>query len=246
MDTEILRARLFDTVNITLKNSRPKYIGFLTLSERAFAENELKNTDCRISFYGGYPDAERVMLGCFPDWMDSDEFPVKAITFEYRKCDSLSHRDFLGALMSLGIERETVGDILVEPGRAVVFVCDELYSYIKTQIIKIGNVGVAVYDGFEEPLPQGDILAEFTETVSSERIDCVIAALCGFSRTKAAELLNSGLVTVNSVIITKPTRSVAENDVISVRSKGRFIIVSLDGRTKKGRIILKYKKHIGR
>lgn len=246
METELFKARLQDIVGITVKNSKPKFLGFLSLSETALAKELLMNAECRIMFYGGYDGAERVMLGCFPEWAEESNFPIKALTFKFRECDNLSHRDFLGSLMSLGIEREAVGDILVEKGRAVVFVTDELCEYIKTQITKIGRIGVNIYDGYDEPLPISDTLEEFTETVASERLDCVIASLCGFSRTKALEVLNAGLVSVNSVTVLKPTKTVFAGEVISVRKKGRFIIDSLDGRTKKNRIVIKYRKHIGR
>ena len=146
--------------------------------------------------------------------------------------------------MALGIKRETVGDILTENGRAVVFVTDEIREYIKSQVTKIGRTGVAVTDGYTEPLPKGDSLAEFTDTAASDRIDCVISALCGFSRSGALGALAEGIVTVNSVTVTKPSKSVAEGDIISVRGKGRFLIGSLDGRTKKNRIVLNYKKYI--
>ena len=82
-------------------------------------------------------------------------FPICGIEFSFRKCDRLTHRDFLGSLMSLGIERETVGDILVEDGRAVVFVKAELSDYVKSQISKVGRVGVKVDDADLSKLPQG-------------------------------------------------------------------------------------------
>ena len=244
METELFKARLKDTADICAKTSRPKYLGFLSAAEAVLAGQMLKNADCRTAFYGGYCQAERVMLGCFPDWMEEDSFPINALTFKYRETDTLSHRDFLGSLMALGIKRETVGDILTEQGRAVIFVTDEICEYIKSQVTKIGNTGVAVTEGYPAPLPKGDELAEFTDTAASDRIDCVISALCGFSRAKALEALAAGIVSVNSVPVTKPTKSVAKGDIISVRGKGRFLIGSLEGRTKKNRIVINYKKYI--
>lgn len=244
METELLRARIKDSAELCAKTSKPKYLGFLSAAEAVFAERLLKNAPCRTEFYGGYEGAERVMLGCFPDWAEENSFSISALTFKYRENDTLSHRDFLGSLMALGIKRETVGDILTEHGRAVVFVTDEIREYIKSQVTKIGRTGVAVTDGYTAPLPKGDSLAEFTETAASDRIDCVISALCGFSRSGALGALAEGIVTVNSVTVTKPSKSVTEGDIISVRGKGRFLIGSLDGRTKKNRIVLNYKKYI--
>ena len=244
METELFKARLKDTADICAKTSKPKFLGFLSAAEAVLARQILKNIVCRTAFFGGYDTAERVMLGCFPDWMAENSFPISALTFKFRESDVLSHRDFLGSLMALGIKRETVGDILTEQGRAVVFVTDEICDYIKNQVTKIGHTGVAVTDGYTLPLPKGDELIEFTDTAASDRIDCVISALCGFSRTKALEAIAYGIVSVNSVPVTKPTKSVAEGDIISVRGKGRFLLGSLNNRTKKNRIIINYKKYI--
>lgn len=244
METELFKARIKDAADICVKASKSKYLGFLSAAEAVLAESLLKNAPCRTSFYGGYEGAERVMLGCFPDWMEEDSFPINSLTFKYRESDTLSHRDFLGSLMALGIKRETVGDILTEQGRAVVFVTDEICEYIKSQVTKIGRTGVTVTDGYIAPLPNGDKLAEFSDTAASDRIDCVISALCGFSRAGALAALSEGVVTVNSVTVSKPSKSVAEGDIISVRGKGRFLIGSLDGRTKKNRIVINYKKYI--
>ena len=146
--------------------------------------------------------------------------------------------------MALGITRETVGDILIEQGRAVAFVTAEIKDYILNQITKIGGTGVAVSEGFTEPLPAADRLDEFTDTCASERIDCVVSSLCGYSRGKAAEVISQGLVTVNSETAEKLSKTVAAGDVISVRGKGKFLIDSLEMRTKKNRIVIKYKKYI--
>jgi RNA-binding protein YlmH len=87
-------------------------------------------------------------------------------------------------------------------------------------------------------------LADFTVTVASARIDCVISALCGVSRSKAAELIEGGFVSLNSIMCDKTTRTVRNSDKVTVRGKGKFIIDNLNDLSKKGRIILKYKKYI--
>ena len=244
MDAELLPARINDTAELCEKTCTPKYLGFLTSAEAALARNILKNARVRNDFFGGYEAAERVILGCFPDWAEDFPYPISPLTVSFRKADVLSHRDILGSLMALGIKRETVGDILIEEGRAVAFVSDDVKEYILDQVEKIGRVGVNITDGCTFPLPEGDKLEEFSGTAASDRLDCVAAAFCGLSRSKVCELIAAGLITVNSVPVSKPTKSVAAGDVISVRGKGRYIAVSLDGRTKKDRIVLKYNKYI--
>ena len=242
MENELFAARIRDTAEICVRTSKPKFIGFLSETQAAQAAELLKRADCEISFFGGYEGAERVMLACLPSWCEKADFPLWAVTFSFPGTYTLTHRDVLGTLMSLGIKRETVGDILIEPGRAVVFATAEICPYIEEQIDKIGGVGVRATAGFCEPLPAGDAPVDATTTASSGRLDCVVAALCGFSRSQASEAVSSGIVAVNSLICEKGTRTVLPGDKITVRGKGKYSIESMDGRTKKDRMILHYKK----
>ncbi|MBR6510365.1 MAG: hypothetical protein IKT38_07150 [Clostridia bacterium] len=244
MQSEIFPARIIDTLDICEKTNKPKFLGFLSAEEAVYAEKILENRKASYSFFGGYDEAERVLLGCFPEYITEQKFPITAITFSFRKEYSLTHRDFLGSLMALGIGRETVGDILVEPERAVAFVSDDITDYILNEVKKIGRVGVLVSIGASLPLPQKSSLAEFSCTVASGRLDCVVALLCNISRNEASQKIEFGLVSVNSVQTEKTTKQISSGDIITVRGKGKFIIESLCDKTRKNRIILKYKKYI--
>ena len=243
MESELFAARIRDTAEICIRTAKPKFLGFLSEEEAAKAALLLKGADCGVSFFGGYGEAERVMLACLPEWCETPDFPICAVTFSFKKTYSLSHRDFLGTLMSLGLKRETVGDILTEPGRAVVFVAEEIREYVLGQIEKIGGVGVEAKPGFSPPLPQGDAPSRETAIAASERLDCVVAALCGFSRNQAKQVIEAGTVALNSLPCEKSTRCVAAGDKLSVRGKGKFVIESVSGRTRKDRMILCYKKY---
>lgn len=244
MDTDLLKDRIADTADIAEKSNRPKFLGFLSPEQAVLAEKMLCRRNISYGFFGGYEAAQRVMLGCFPDWAEDLEFPVSSVTATFRKTDTLSHRDFLGSLMALGLKRETVGDILTEEGRAVIFLTGEASKFVLSQIEKIGRVGATLSSGFDLPLPEAGVLKEFTETVSSERLDCVVSAVAGLSRGKAAEKIEQSFVSINSVITEKVTRQVTEGDIISVRGSGKFIIESLCDKTRKNRIVLKYKKYV--
>ncbi len=243
MDIKFLSARVDDLKQIVQKTNAPKFIGFLTAEEAAVAITQFSPFE-KFSLFGGYDVAERIVLGVLPDWCDDIEFPITAITFKYRECDNLSHRDFLGALMAQGITRESVGDILIEKGRAVVFVMSDIAKFILTQIEKVGNVGVVLTTGFEEPLPQSSKKQSDSVTVASVRLDCVVAAICNMSRNQATEKITEGFVSVNSICTTKSTLNIKARDKITVRQKGKFEITSCDCLSKKGRIILKYDKYI--
>ncbi len=244
MGTELFIARVGDTADICEKTLRPKYMSFLSAEQVVLASGILSKRGVAFAFWGGYEAAERQVLGCFPDWMEDRPFPITPITFSFRKSDLLRHKDFLGSLMALGIKRETVGDILIEKGRAVIFVLDDIADYILSEVSKIGRTGVTVTVGFEKPLPQRNELKQFTETLASLRLDCVVSAVAGISRSSAVEKIDNGFVAINSVIVQKSTKIVSDGDIITVRGSGKFIIEASADRTKKDRIILKYKKYV--
>lgn len=243
MESSVFEARVSDAAVLCERTGVPKFLGFLTTEESAQAEKLLRRAGARYRFGGGYDGAERQMLACLPDWCEEPDFPLCALTLRFREADVLTHRDFLGALMALGITRESVGDILVEPGRAVIFLKKEIAAFVTEQLDRVGSAGVSVSDGFSEPLPQAGALVPGSETVASLRLDCVVAALCRRGRTGAAQMIESGLVSVNSSAVLKGTKTVAAGDRISVRGRGRFVIDSVSGLSKKGRIVLKFSEY---
>ncbi len=244
MENELLIAKINDTAEICFRTDKPKFLGFLSAEQAVLAQRNLEKRNIRFSFSGGFEGAERVVLGCFPEWQEGEIFPIKAITFTFRKTDKPGHRDFLGSLLGLGLKREAIGDILIEEGRAVVFCLEEIADFILNQLSKVGRTGVKSQEGFLEPLPIKDNLLEFRDTVASDRLDCVVSALCKTSRSSALVKINEGTVSVNSVVCEKPTKAVFDGDIITVRGYGKFIIKSLNQKTKKQRIILEYKKYV--
>ncbi len=244
MDSHYLKSRLGDMLKQVEYDGVPTFLGFLRPEEAAVLASDLKA--CNHIFYGGYDGASRTYLCVYPDWYECDynDFPFTAITFKYRTVDKLSHKDFLGAVMALGIKRETVGDILIEPGRAVMFISRDIKKYLLTQIDGVGRVGVSVYEGADFPLPQMSVKETVSVTVASARLDCVVAALVGVSRSGAEQLINDGAVLLGGIAEYKTTKHVAANIVLTIRKKGKYDILSLDGVTRKGRIILKANKYI--
>ena len=246
MELDLLIPRINDAIRICETSQAPKFVGFLTSNEVAEIEKNLKSIITKYSFYGGYDEAERLFFGAFPEWCDERQelFPITPVTFTYRECDALSHRDFLGALMSLGLTRETVGVILVEKGRAVAFLSSDIADYVLSQLDKIARVGVKVEKGYSMPLPNMSGFEEITDTVASPRLDCVVASLSKSSRAQAEEFILNGFVSVNSVCVTKTVKTVNEGDKITIRRKGKFLIESLAQKTKKNRVILIAKKYV--
>lgn len=233
---ELFYSKLDDAVCLCLTRQKPYFFSFLSERKQALAKCYLDSVFFEnYAFFGGYENSERKVLGLFYD-ESKTEFPVSAIEFCYRNCDKLTHRDFLGALMSLGIERETVGDILVEDGRCVVFVKSELKDYITSQIFKIGNIGVKIKDAGLDSLPKGRGFEETDYTVSSLRLDNIVAAISNLSREKTKSLVSSGNVSLNFIQTQNVSQILSQGDTLTVRGKGKFVLNGVLGKTRKGRI----------
>lgn len=246
MEAELLTAKINDAITISRRANKPKWVGFLTPAEQSIALKTAQDKKALFMFYGGYESAERQYFVALPEWSDTEppQGIAEALTFTFRECDKLSHRDFLGTLMALGINREAVGDILVQQGKAVVFISSELVNYVQTQISKIGGVGVQITSGFTLPLPTLGTLKSFSSTVASPRLDSVVAALICTSREKAKEIINDALVMTDGTVNQKVTAEVTKGQKITVRGYGKFIIDEIGALTKKGRNILNYSKYV--
>lgn len=236
--------RVKDAINLCYLKSVPRFVGFLSPSEAAEVTPLLSSS--KHFYFGGYDMAERTYLGIFPDWCEISEelFPITPVSFTFKECYKLTHRDFLGTLMSLGIKRSAVGDIVIENGYAVAFVNSDITDYIVSQISKVGGVGVKVQVEAEVDVTKNSKFLECSATVSSNRVDSVVAALITKGRTKAVELIAEGAVSINSKQVSKNTQSLNCGDVVSIRKYGKFLITSAESKTKKGRLIIEWKKYI--
>ena len=233
---ELFCSRIEDMTSLGFTRQKPVFSQFMSETHQALAEKVLRSIYFEnYIFFGGSENSERKMLGVFYDEPEQSAFPISAIEFKYRVCDKLTHRDFLGTLMSLGIERDTVGDILVDNGRTVVFVKSKLKDYIESQIFKIGGAGVKIVQPNLSSLPQGRGTEEMSLTVSSLRFDNIVAAVSGLSRDKTAKLILSGETTLNFVTTQNVSCQVKEGDTFTVRGKGKFKLDKILGETKKGR-----------
>lgn len=239
----MLAAKLND--GIRQAQRRPFFIGFLDETEAAFCGDYLKREHTEAMLWGGFKDSERKMLGLFPDYLSPEPslFPISEITFSFREADALSHRDFLGSFMGLGVERSVVGDILVEKGRCVAFVRSEMEQYFLQNIKKIGRTGVKITVGAARPLPQAHSFQELSGVVASARLDCLVALVCKTSREKAAAMVTAGLVMLNHREILSVSEHISEGDILSVRKHGKFIIDTLGPLTSKGRLSVKCRKY---
>jgi len=247
-EDKLLAAKVSDAIRLCMLKSTPRFVGFLNERQGAIVSMVAKSKATNFKLYGGYDSAERAYFGVFPDWCQNENydgmFPISAVTLHFRNGEGLSHRDFLGALMGLGIKRESVGDILVEDSRAVIFLNQDICVYVLTQLDKVGSAGIKIEEGITGSLPQGGGFLSISSTVPSPRLDAVISALLNTSRGKIEELIISGLVSIDSLPCEKVTKEVLEGSVIKIRGSGKFIVDSLSKQTKKGRLIINARKYL--
>lgn len=244
-DEKNLVLHLTDLAQLCRRRNKPCFSAFLNERQTELAKGAMQSIgEYNYSFWGGYEGASRVMLCVYPEYCEplKDDFPFVCLNVAFRKADSLSHRDFLGALMSLGIKRETVGDIIVQKGIASFFVKSDLEQYVTSQISKIGRVGVEFCDKTADFEAELQNFEEKSRVVSSLRIDSVVSAATGLSRSKAQKAVASGLVAINFEIKYNTDCKVCSGDKISVRGYGKFTVLFNGDMSKKGKYIILLKQ----
>lgn len=239
--------QLADAVRLSYLRDKPCFVGFLNEDETSDIIDYLKRE--KISDYllwGGIKNAVRVMCGIFPERIEpkKDHFPIKTVKFDFPKQYKLSHRDFLGALMSLGIKRNCIGDIKIAEGVAYIALKSDISDYVISQIDKVGKVGVkpSYCEVFE--ISFDDDVVYLNLTVSSLRLDNVVSSVLNLSREKGAQAVKSGIVSVNHCVKQSPSFVLKQGDTIVYKGKGKFVVDSLAGESKKGKkklIIRKYR-----
>ncbi|MBR6102746.1 MAG: RNA-binding protein [Ruminococcus sp.] len=244
-EDKLLAGRVIEMAETAAEKYISKFTFFLDERQKALCKKVLASVCVEDHlFFGGYDNAERTVLGISAPYspLSEEVFPFKALTFSFRESDKLSHRDFLGCLMGLGIQRDTVGDIIVSDGRAVVFVYDTV-APLAEGIEKVGRVGVKVREGFDlSVIPQKSFLP-IEGTVASLRLDSVAALAFHISREKAAALIRSGGIELNYAVQYSADRKVEQGDVFSSRGRGKFRVEEIGSLTRKDRIHIKINKY---
>jgi len=229
-------------------NYRYTFTHFLSLDE----QSTLKSIDRELysfTLFGGANGCERVVarFGSPDDFGYEEDFPISVIKIEPKLkkfSDELSHRDFLGAMMNLGIERKFLGDIIVNDNVAYVFVLNKMAEYIKENLTKVKHTAISLK--IVENVPEDRLFSTESTSipVSSLRLDCLIAGVYNLSRSQVVELFSAQKVFINGRLIENISHIPKEEDIISVRGFGRFIFSSVGGLSKKGRTYVTLEKFI--
>ena len=185
-DDKLLLARVQDAIRLSEQKGAAKYLGFLDMHERQVVQSLLLSLQHeKYCFYGGYSEAERVYIGVFPDYEEPNisDFPICAVNITW-KFGVLSHRDFLGSILALGIERDTIGDIIIHDNSCIVFADSAVCSYILQNLVKVGGTGVCCKISDGNNVCNNQQFKEIRTTIASNRIDCIVAAICNDSQVK--------------------------------------------------------------
>ena len=238
-EDRLLLAKVLDKYEQSQRKNIPAATLFLSPREQQLVQALLNAAGVRSGYVldGGYEEAERKIAVFLPDWAEDAERELVFLRASFHGADSaLTHRDILGSLMGLGVERDRLGDILVSPHSADIIAAPSLRDFFLREWTEAGRVKLTVAEIAREELllPQVQVKV-LRDTVSSLRLDAVAAAAFSVSRGKAAELIAAGRVNLDHVPCLKPDKPVAEGAVLTARGFGKAKLKEVGGLSKKGR-----------
>ena len=244
----VLCAHIEDLCGFVRRRGIPRFTDFLDEYAQSVAQGVLRRQaqGCRWMWYGGYEEAGRRLLGIFPEGQEpsAEAFPLTALRTPIPKGSTLTHRDFLGAALALGIKREVVGDILITGEFAVLFALPQVGELICRELRQAGRAGICFTETDAQDIHYVQRFEQSEKSVASLRLEGVVAALLDCARSEAAEKILQGLVSVNGFTEEKCTRQLSGGERISVRGRGKFIVLA-DGRvTRKGRQLIQIKRFV--
>ena len=252
-DRELLEGRLKELSRTAFERDIPRHSDFLSLSEQAVFYDMGKDgigIYVRATLFGGYEEAERRAVFFLPDYADEGEIYSEALSciktepLNRKFSDELTHRDFLGALMNLGIERDKTGDIIVGEDEAYIFCMREVEELICSELVRVKHTSIRA-----EAVPLSECtlrpkMRELSVNVASERADAVISAVFNLSRNVSARLIASESVFADGRLIRQGGSTLSEGARVSVKGYGKFVFEGVSGSTRKGRLYVNIKKYI--
>ena len=257
-DRKLLERRFIELSRIAYQREIITYTDFLNLNEQ-----NILHTLPKDSFYapyrsfGGYDTAERQMIAFIPEALSlrygeemtpyEIEYPFEAVKIAPRNAkfaEALSHRDYLGAILNLGIERSKTGDILTDEKESLLFVHKSMVPLLMDELTRVRHTVVECEAVDLQEInyePKYDLIRG---TVSSVRLDSLLPLAFSSSRSKLSGLIEGAKVFVNGKLITSNGYQVKDGDIISVRGMGKFRFAGAGGKTKKNRISVEIQKYV--
>ena len=239
INAKLKMKKIIDKIRIVLKNHKVEATDFLDPYEIKLSKSIL-NQVSEIAYieYGGLEEAERKIIYIFPEYLTFDDSNLKIGYLELAGCENLTHRDYLGAILSLGIVRDKMGDILLYKNTVIFVVKKEIINYILMNLTQIENNPINIYE-IEHKIVELPIknFEEFQVFTSSLRLDVILSSIYNISRSESLRKIKSNDVKINWEHVTKSTKLLNEGDTISLKGFGRSELVSFKGQSKKGKNI---------
>ncbi len=245
---DILHKRFIELANICCYKNIPVFSDFLDLNEQTIflgCIKELPLVNYRLD--GGFDTAERKIVCFIPIDMENYSIPVRVIKVEpvnSKYAEKCSHRDYLGSVMNLGLDRSKFGDFVVSDDICYILCMDNIFEYVCDNLITVKHTRVQCSEAEIADVTAGIKYDIISGTVASVRLDSVLSIAFRESREHMKNYINAEKVFVNGKCITRPDFALKEGDIVSARGLGKFLFVSTGNETRKGRLYIKVKKYI--
>lgn len=256
-EDKLIISRMLDKIGFVEKKNTVENTDFLDMHQRSILEKVLKNIKYNnYIVYGGYEEAERTIIVLYPKKLEkvfeegyydyNNIVQVLRIMLPNENRGKYAHRDYLGAIIKVGMKREKIGDILVDINGADIIIDKEIATYLNSSLRELTRFSKCEFETHK--IEELNVASINTETINiiipSMRIDSIVSEVIKTSRSKAIEIINSERVFINNELVTKNSKVLKENDVITVRGKGRFKVKQILNQTKKGNLVLEIEKYI--
>ena len=245
---EMFKGRIRELAKLSANGNCCMFTDFLNPAEQSYILTTQKSLPASAAFFGGYGTAERVVAKFGSVYEPSYDVPYPITILHItplnpKFSDKLTHRDFLGAVLNLGIDRKLTGDILTDGTDGWIFVRNHIAGYIEESLTQVRHTSVKAAEA--ENIPEGIIHGPETTflTVPSLRLDAVISKAFNISRREVDKLLASEKIFVNSIIRSKASCLLKEGDLISVRGFGRIRYIETSGDTRKGNLKIRIDRY---
>ncbi|MBQ2897899.1 MAG: hypothetical protein IJE46_06245 [Clostridia bacterium] len=218
--------------------------GFLDLNRKSMIDEARKYFNCTLCFFGGYEDAERKAVYFLPDENSLPDYSDLAVLTS-KTLSPVSHRDVLGSLMSLGIDRSLVGDILISPSQVQIMIKKEISQFIVQNFLRAGKVHLSFEISDISNIQESEKRTkEISGTIKSLRLDSVLSLAFSISRTASKDFILASKVFVNDKCITKSDFALKEGDKLTLRGKGKAFLKEIGSLSRKERIFITIEKYI--
>ncbi|MGL5089122.1 MAG: YlmH/Sll1252 family protein [Fusobacteriaceae bacterium] len=246
-EDEFLIASIFEDISLCLEIEYPVYGNcFLTPQIWLKLTNLCESINLSVLKYGLTSTSEKQLVVFTPKNFDSNllESPITLFKIDAsNKFKELQHKDFLGSIMSLGLKRETLGDILVKDNIGFCIALTSTYNIIKTSLQQINTIPIKILDISPNEIPEPQF-KDFSETITSFRLDSIISSISNFSRNISVNLIESGDVMIDYAVEKSKSKTVEIGSVLTIRKKGKFILHKNLGENKKGKFKVLIKQYI--